>query len=191
MSSLLQRAFGMMGHRKAVLSEANQVGAVGEVGIGVVVEGNISIEFPERVVLGSYIYIGPGTQLYGRGGLHIHDHVIIAPEVVIMTSMHNFRQAAMVPYDEIELLSPVVVERCAWIGMRAIIMPGVRIGEGSIVGAGAVVTKGLPPGSIVAGNPAREVGRRDMDHFSACVERGEFYLRRKLELGLTKREVFK
>jgi acetyltransferase-like isoleucine patch superfamily enzyme len=118
--------------------------------------------------------------------VHIEDHVIFGPEVAIMTDMHNFKDAEMLPYDRVELLKPVTIERCVWIGMRAIIMPGVRVGEGSIVGAGAVVTKSCEPGSILAGNPARVIGKRDMEHYRALVKEEQFYLMLKQKHNLEK-----
>jgi len=106
-----------------------------------------------------------------------------------MTDMHNYKDADMLPYDRVELLKPVTIERCVWIGLRAMIMPGVRIGEGSIVGAGAVVTKSCPPGSILAGNPAQIIGRRDMEHYHRLVNEGQFYLMLKQKHGFDKKLV--
>lgn len=159
------------------------------IGCGVEIRDSVQIDPKSRVSIGNYVYIGPRTQLFGRGGLEIQDHVIVGPEVVVLTSMHNYRNATMVPYDEIELLRPVTIERCVWIGMRALILPGVTVGEGSVVGAGAVVTKSCPPGSVMAGNPAQQVGQRDMDHYWSCVDDGRFYLMQKARDGLLKREV--
>jgi acetyltransferase-like isoleucine patch superfamily enzyme len=157
-------------------------------GTHVEIDGRVTFVFPERIELGSHIYIGPGCYLNGRGGLKVGDHSIFAPEVAIMTAMHRFRDADMVPYDNVELLDPVNVERCVWIGLRAIVLPGVTIGEGSVVGAGAVVTKSCPPGSILGGNPARILGTRDMDAYRACVDGDQFYLKQKLLGGLSKIE---
>jgi len=140
-------------------------------------------------VLGNYIYVGPRTRLYGRGRLDIHDHVIISEDVLVLTNMHNYLNATMVPYDATELLRPVTIERCVWIGARAIIMPGVAIGEGSVIGAGAVLTKSCEPGSIMGGNPACLFGTRDMEQYSDCVRREQFYLKLKQEHGLKKQEL--
>ncbi|WP_346355412.1 acyltransferase [Azotosporobacter soli] len=148
----------------------------------------VKIDYPERVRIGESVYIGPDVYLSGRGGLNIEAHSIVAPEVLILTSLHNYKSARMIPYDEVELLRPVTIERCVWIGMRAIIMPGVTIGEGSIVATGAVVTKSCPPGSIVGGNPAKVVGVRDMERYQECANRGDFYLKCKREQGLVKCE---
>ena len=159
-----------------------------EMGPGSEVDPSVTFVFPERVRIGEYVYVGPGGYLNGRGGLVIGPHTILAPEVAVMTSMHRYKGATLVPYDETELLKSVVIGRCVWIGLRAMVLPGVTIGEGSIIGAGAVVTRSCDPGSIVVGNPARIIGTRDMDAYKACVDRGDFYLRTKQERRLQKQE---
>ena len=105
--------------------------------------------------------IGSGTQinrdcvLDARGRLHIGDQVSIAPEVVILTADHD-HTAPGFPLRH----RPVTIEDNVWIGMRAVVLPGVRIGRGAVVAAGAVVTKDVEPLTVVAGIPARVVGRR-------------------------------
>jgi maltose O-acetyltransferase len=105
--------------------------------------------------------IGRGTRinrdcaLDTRGGLSIGDHVSISPEVVVLTADHD-RDDPAFPLRH----RPVVIEDHVWIGMRAMVLPGVRIGRGAVVAAGAVVTRDVEPLSIVAGIPARVVGHR-------------------------------
>lgn len=92
-----------------------------------------------------------------RGGLVIGDDVSIAAEAAILTSagMANSRSAGEA--------RPVVIEDNVWVGMRALIMPGVTLGRGSVVSAGAVVVRDVPPLSVVFGSPARTVGARTED----------------------------
>ncbi len=86
---------------------------------------------------------------------------MMGPEVHIYATSHGYtdtgRPMRLQGYTPPR---PVVIEDDVWIGTRAIILPGVRVGAGSIIGAGAVVTKSVPPYSIVAGNPARVVKSR-------------------------------
>ncbi len=152
----------------------SSLGAFGE---GVDIARNIEWWDLERIMIGSHVYVGPQCKFYAKGGLQIGDHVIVGPEVAIMTSLHRFHEASMVPYDRVEECRPVTIERCVWIGLRAILMPGVTIGEGSIIGAGSVVTKSFPPGVIIAGNPAAVVGQRDMKLYREAVEAGRFYFK--------------
>jgi acetyltransferase-like isoleucine patch superfamily enzyme len=172
--------------RSALMSRSRR--ALRSLGNGVEIQPSVRFVFPEHIEIGDHVYIGPGSYLNGRGGLAIGDHVIMAPDVAIMTSMHRFRDAEMVPYDQVETLRPVRIGRCVWLGMRAMVLPGVEIGEGSIVGAGAVVTKSIPSCSIVAGNPARVIGTRDAAHYRRCIEEGRFYFKLKQAQGFSKIE---
>ena len=63
-----------------------------------------------------------------------------------------------------------------------LIIPGVTIGEGSVVGAGSVVTKNVPPGSVVGGNPAKIINQRDMEQYERMKREKKFYLTRKYGL---------
>jgi len=150
---------------------------LGAVGPNVQLSPNLQVDFAERIQIGDWVYVGPGSQFYGRGGLTIADHVIFGPQVIIMTSMHNHRNARFIPYDEIELLKPVKIGEASWIGFNAMLMPGVNLGRGCIVGAGSVVTKSFPEGSVVAGNPAKEIGKRDMQVFMNYLANDRTYLK--------------
>ena len=88
---------------------------------------------------------------------YIGDRVAIAPNVTIITSSSPERSKL----NEYHLAryEKVIIENDAWIGAGVIILPGVRIGEGAICGAGAVITKDVPPYTIVAGVPARVIRR--------------------------------
>lgn len=157
----------------------DQLGRVGE---NVVIERGALVIKPERVFIGSNVYIGHYAILRGyekqelvigdntwigqfcyinaAGGVRIGSTVGIGPGVKIMSSRHG-EEGRDVPVLLCELeLAPVAIEDDCDIGMGAIILPGNRIGRGSIVGAGAVVTHDVEPYSIVAGVPARKIGIR-------------------------------
>jgi maltose O-acetyltransferase len=90
-----------------------------------------------------------------RGGLTIGNHVDIASEVMIWTSQHDLKSDTFAPLE-----TPVIIHDYVFIGPRAIILPGVTIGHGAVVAAGAVVTKNVPERTIVAGIPAKPIGER-------------------------------
>lgn len=107
--------------------------------------------------IGQDTIIGEGATLDGRGKLNIGSHVDIASEVMIYTSQHDIDAPDFRPVYE-----PVVIKDYVFIGPRAIILPGVIINKGAVVAAGAVVTKDVAENVIVAGVPAREIGRRQL-----------------------------
>jgi acetyltransferase-like isoleucine patch superfamily enzyme len=105
--------------------------------------------------LGANSRINRDCMIDVRGGVTIGDNVSISPQVAISTAAHS----AIDPAFRVEI-RPVTIEDNVWIGMRATILGGVTLGRGSVVAAGAVVTKDVPPLTIVAGVPARPVGIR-------------------------------
>ena len=109
----------------------------------------------DGVVIGPDSLINRGCVLDARGPLRIGAHVSVSPNVVILTTQHIADHP-----DFITETKPVAIHDYAWIGMRAMIMPGVTIGEGAVVAAGSVVTRDVPPYTIVGGVPARPIGRR-------------------------------
>ena len=115
--------------------------------------------FSMNVTLGNNSQIGPFCEI--RGGVTIGDNVMMAPEVVFYTSNHC-HQSTEVPMLQqgYTPIKPIYVEDDVWIGRRVIVLPGVTIGKGSIIGAGAVVAKDIPPYSVAVGNPAVVVKSR-------------------------------
>ena len=86
-----------------------------------------------------------------RGGITLEDNVLIGPKVNLITTNHPLN-----PVERRATIShPIIIKRNAWIGAAATILPGVTIGEYSVVAAGAVVSKDVPPNTIVGGVPAK------------------------------------
>lgn len=115
-----------------------------------------------KVHLGAGTVINFGCMLDGRSHeIRTGENVSIGPEASILTLGHDPQSP-----DFADRGGNVVIGNRVWIGYRAIILPGVAIGEGAIVGAGAVVTKDVEPFAIVAGNPAQKIGdrRRDLSY---------------------------
>ncbi len=110
---------------------------------------------PKNISIGEDSIIGEGVILDGRDKLVIGNHVDIATEVMIYNSEHDVNDENFSAKN-----SPVKIEDYVFIGPRVIILAGVTIGRGAIVGAGAVVTKDVPPYAIVGGVPAKIIGER-------------------------------
>jgi acetyltransferase-like isoleucine patch superfamily enzyme len=112
------------------------------------------------IAIGAHGYVGPNSVLFGAGGIEVGESVLISPGVVITSHQHTFERADADIREQPTEFARVVIERDVWIGANAAILPGVTLGRGCVVGAGAVVTRDVPPGSVVAGVPARSIGER-------------------------------
>jgi acetyltransferase-like isoleucine patch superfamily enzyme len=107
------------------------------------------------VSIGARSYIGPNSVLFGAGGIELGHAVQVSPGVVITSHQHTFERSDADIRDQPIEFARVVIESDVWIGANATILPGVRIGTGAVVGAGAVVTNDLPAGAVALGVPAR------------------------------------
>lgn len=121
-------------------------------------ENNIYFGKGDLIRIGSNCQVNENVFIQAA---RIGNHVMIAPNVAILSKSHNHSDIStpMILQGESEH-QEVVVENNVWIGRNAIIMPGVTIGEGCIIGAGAVVTKSTAPNTIVGGVPAKIIKRR-------------------------------
>lgn len=108
-----------------------------------------------NIVIGEDTIVGEDSVLDGRDKLVVGNHVAIASEVMIYNCEHDIHSD-----DFKAICAPVVIEDYVFIGPRAIILPGVNIGRGAVVAAGAVVTKDVPSLTIVGGVPAKSIGER-------------------------------
>jgi acetyltransferase-like isoleucine patch superfamily enzyme len=107
--------------------------------------------FGRFITIGKNVFINHACTFLDMGGIAIEDDVLIGPKVNLITENHSLN-----PNDRKSLIcKPIVVKRNAWIGAAATILPGVTIGENSIVAAGAVVTTDVVPNTIVGGVPAK------------------------------------
>jgi maltose O-acetyltransferase len=112
----------------------------------------------EHFKLGNLSTINRGCRLDNRGGLEIGSNVSISADVCILTADHDPQSSSFAGRNR-----PVQIGDYVFIGTRAMILPGVTIGRGAVVAAGAVVTRPVAERSIVAGSPAREIGTRHAD----------------------------
>jgi galactoside O-acetyltransferase len=108
---------------------------------------------PSQLCFGDNVDVGEFVVLRASGGLTIGDRVLIAAHAVITTRGHP---ESLPRYGRV-VDAPVTLEDDVWIGAGAIVLPGVTVGRGAIVAAGAVVTADVPPLTVVAGVPAREL----------------------------------
>lgn len=129
---------------------------LGGVKLGAMVWGleRCSFESP-HVSLGSGSYVNAGCSFEGRGRIRIGSNCLLGPEVLILTSHHPLGGGGEIARHSEPL--PVTVGDGCWLGARAMILPGVTIGEGVVVAAGAVVTTDCEDRGLYAGVPARRI----------------------------------
>ncbi len=104
--------------------------------------------------VGRNVFVNQNCTFYDLGGIAIADDVMIGPNVSIITSSHPIEPSQR--HNGV-IARPIVIERNVWIAAGAIIIGGVTVGENAVVAAGSVVTKDVPPNTLVAGNPARVI----------------------------------
>ena len=109
----------------------------------------LQIDFACQMKIGKGVFVNHSLTCMAAGGITIDDGVMIGPNVRIVTDNHDFANRMVLR------CKPVHIGRNAWIGVGAIILPGVTIGENAVIAAGAVVNKNVAPNSIVGGNPAK------------------------------------
>ena len=132
---------------------------------------NVNLESKASITsaleIGDNSGIGIASRIHGH--VCIGDNVLMGPEVIILTSGHNYESADVLIREQGRLPEkPVYIENDVWIGARAIILPGVRVEEGAVIGAGAVVTKNVPPYAVVGGVPAKIIKQRVKEDLEKC-----------------------
>jgi len=112
------------------------------------------------IVLGDRVSVGQFCMLYGHGGLTIGSYTEIAPQCTIVTTNKNFGRVDIPMAYQGETSKGIDIGSGVWIGANAVVLDGVTIGDNSIIGAGSVVTKSVPPYSVAVGNPAKVIRKR-------------------------------
>jgi acetyltransferase-like isoleucine patch superfamily enzyme len=128
----------------------------------VTLDAGVSVHFASTraaLDLGAFAYVGPGTRFDLVEPLAVGEHTLFGPGCFVSDHDHGILAGLRID-EQPSRPSAVRVGRDVWLGARAILLRGVTIGDGAVIGAGAVVTRDVPPGAVVTGVPARVVGRR-------------------------------
>lgn len=142
-----------------------------QIGRGSTIHMFASFYNPYNIEIGQDTIIGEGAVLDGRARLIVGDHVDIASEVMIYNAEHDINSKDFTKAK----LETVEIGDYVFIGPRAIILPGVKIGRGAVIAAGAVVTKDVSDLTIVGGVPAKEIGKRDQDTLTYKLGRAAWF----------------
>jgi putative colanic acid biosynthesis acetyltransferase WcaF len=119
------------------------------------VDASVIVKMPWNLILEDRATLGVRCEVYNLGRITLRERCTVAQQVYLCAGTHDFSQPNL-PL----VVGPIEVGADAFVCARAFVMPGVVIGEGAVVGACSVVTKDVPPWTVLAGNPARPVGHR-------------------------------
>jgi acetyltransferase-like isoleucine patch superfamily enzyme len=132
-------------------------------GKNVLIYPSVYIIFSHRMTVGQRVAINVGTYIDAGGGLEIGDHVMIGPHCVISSREHSIEPIGVPMCYQPVRYGTITIGNDVWIGANVSIRGGVRLGDGSVVAAGAVVIRDVPANAIVGGIPAKVLRYRDID----------------------------
>jgi len=135
----------------------------GRVEVGEACELNQGVELNPwggSIRIARRVWLGPYVVIYGHGSVEIGESTLVSMHCTILSSNHAIPTMGTLIRDVADELRPTKIGRDVWIGANAVILGGVTIGDGAVVAAGAVVTKDVEPGAVVAGVPARFTRKR-------------------------------
>lgn len=120
-------------------------------------------------------HLKSNTYIECSGGVSIGKYFHTGRNLTIFSTNHNYDSTISIPYDEIEVCKPVIIGDFVWFGSNVTVVPGVHVGEGVVVGSGAVLTKDIPAYSVVGGNPAKIIKTRNIEVFEKLKSAEQYY----------------
>lgn len=134
---------------------------LGGIGENVTIWTPFFCSYGKNTYLGNNVFLNYMCTILDCNQVRIGNHVMVGPSVHMYTAAHHLK--AKERNMGLEVAMPITIEDNVWIGGGAIILPGVSIGQNAVVGAGAIVTRDVPPDTVVAGNPARVIRKIEQD----------------------------
>lgn len=116
-----------------------------------------------HVEIGSHSYVGHHGWIGGRGEMRIGEWFLCAPNVVIISSNHDYRDRSTPYREQEEIAGTIEIGANVWIGASCVVLPGAHVGAGAVIAAGSVVRDAIPPRTLAAGRPAVPIRELDDD----------------------------
>jgi len=136
--------------------------------------GDVKVYYSDGLQLGDDVRVGFGSFFFALGGISIGSNTQISRNVVIYSANHSVNGEA-IPYDDKYVLKPVIIGKSVWIGMNAMILPGVSIGDGAVIGMGTVVSKNVEAGEVVVGSTQRTIKHRDLMKYQILDDQAQHF----------------
>ena len=124
---------------------------------GIMIYPSVDIWYPWKLEIGRYSCIGPKVNLYNKDSIIIGDNVVISQESFLCTASHDYNKAS---HDLIT--KPIIIHDRVWVASQAFVGMGVTLGEGAVVGARSAVFMDVEPWTVVGGNPATSIKKREL-----------------------------
>jgi len=136
---------------------------------------NFTIKCPENFRIDKGTVINGYCYIQAYGGVSIGQYCHIGKGLTIFSHNHNYNSTKSIPYDDVDILKPVVIMDFVWCGSNVTIVPGITIGEGAVIGSGSIVTRNIPDCAVVGGNPAKIIKYRNLDEFYRLKKEGKYF----------------
>lgn len=153
---------------------ANLIKTSKHIGDNVTILPGFQIGHQENLEIESNVSIGKNSFINAHGGVYIGAGCVIGPNLTIFSVNHIVDTTDGLPFCNDLIFKPVRINENCWIGANVFIVPGVEIGEGSVVAGGAVVTHNFPPCSVIAGNPAKLIKSLDQSKYQIRKNKGSY-----------------
>lgn len=142
--------------------------------LGPELDKRFEVRWPQNLTIGYKTAISGDLFINAMGGVQIGKYCHIAKGLTIYSHNHNWKSIQNIPYDGTNIMKPVKIGDCVWIGCNVTIAPGAQIGDGVIISSGSVVFGEIPKCAIIRGNPAQIIGYRDKELFEKLYQQGSF-----------------
>lgn len=132
-----------------------------KIGNGTCIQFGCSFDGMKNIEIGNKVYVNHHTEMHALNSeISIGNYVMIGQYTLLITNNHNYEDTEKLMISQSSTYKKIIIEENVWIGARVIVLPGVKIGRGSVIAAGAVVTKDVLPYSVVGGVPAKLIKKR-------------------------------
>lgn len=155
----------MLGYIRWFIKKKKLYKTLGSIGQKVIIHPSCLFNHVGGIRIGNNVQINRNCVLSGHGGIVIGDGTVFANDIEVFSGEHNYDSDDLefLPFDDRFINQKVEIGKYVWVGSHSVILPGVKIGDGAVIGACTVVTKDIPPLAVAVGNPAKVIKYRNRE----------------------------